>query len=55
VSVIPKSVTFSRIAENFGALNVKLSPSAMVALNALDQGENGRFFQQTWTGVPLFV
>jgi 2,5-diketo-D-gluconate reductase A len=36
--VIPKSVTESRIKENWEALNVKLSDEDIEAINALDNG-----------------
>lgn len=39
---IPKSVTPSRIRENFGALNVRLTPEDLAAIAALDRGEAGR-------------
>lgn len=40
--VIPKSVTESRIIENWGALEVSLSDEDIEAINALDKGEDGR-------------
>ena len=39
---IPKSVTPSRIRENFGALNVRLTPEDLAAIATLDRGEAGR-------------
>ena len=39
---IPKSVTSSRIRENFGAPNVRLTPEDLAAIAALDRGEAGR-------------
>lgn len=39
---IPKSVTPSRIRENFGALNVRLTPEDLAAIAALDRGEAWR-------------
>lgn len=39
---IPKSVTPSRIRENFGAPNVRLTPEDLAAIAALDRGEAGR-------------
>ncbi|MCT1956080.1 MULTISPECIES: aldo/keto reductase [Dermabacter] len=39
---IPKSVTPSRIRENFGALNVRLTPEDLAAIAALNRGEAGR-------------
>ncbi|MFV8403059.1 aldo/keto reductase [Dermabacter hominis] len=39
---IPKSVTPSRIRENFDALNVRLTPEDLAAIAALDRGEAGR-------------
>lgn len=55
VSVIPKSVRAERVAENFGALRVRLDAAEVATLDALDAGERGRFFQQTWMGVPGFA
>ncbi|KRF09383.1 oxidoreductase [Arthrobacter sp. Soil782] len=40
--VIPKSVTESRIIENWGALEVSLSEEDIEAINGLDKGESGR-------------
>ncbi|NJC21202.1 2,5-diketo-D-gluconate reductase A [Arthrobacter pigmenti] len=40
--VIPKSVTESRIIENWGALDVTLTDDDIEAINALDKGEVGR-------------
>jgi 2,5-diketo-D-gluconate reductase A len=40
--VIPKSVTETRIVENWGALDVKLEDEDIDAINALDKGEAGR-------------
>ena len=40
--VIPKSVTESRIIENWGALEVSLSDEDIEAINGLDKGESGR-------------
>jgi 2,5-diketo-D-gluconate reductase A len=40
--VIPKSVTGSRIVENWEALNVALEAEDIEAINALDQGAEGR-------------
>ncbi len=40
--VIPKSVTESRIRENFEALNVTLEDGDVEAINALDKGAEGR-------------
>ncbi|AUI53682.1 aldo/keto reductase [Arthrobacter crystallopoietes] len=40
--VIPKSVTESRIVENWEALNVALEPEDIEAIDALDQGTAGR-------------
>ena len=40
--VIPKSVTESRIIENWGALEVSLSAEDIEAINGLDKGEAGR-------------
>jgi 2,5-diketo-D-gluconate reductase A len=40
--VIPKSVTESRIQENFAALNVTLDAADIEAINALDRGAEGR-------------
>ncbi len=40
--VIPKSVTESRIAENWGALDITLTEEDIEAINALDKGEDGR-------------
>ncbi|WP_323960250.1 aldo/keto reductase [Arthrobacter sp. JZ12] len=40
--VIPKSVTESRIIENWGALDVTLTDEDIQAINALDKGEAGR-------------
>lgn len=40
--VIPKSVTESRIVENWEALNVTLEAEDLEAINALDQGARGR-------------
>ncbi|GAB3543373.1 aldo/keto reductase [Arthrobacter tecti] len=40
--VIPKSVTESRIIENWGALDVALTDDDIEAINALDKGEAGR-------------
>lgn len=39
---IPKSVTPSRIRENFDALHVRLTPEDLAAIAALDRGEAGR-------------
>lgn len=39
---IPKSVTPSRIEENFGALGVTLTDSDIHSVDALDKGEEGR-------------
>ena len=39
---IPKSVTPSRIEENFGAIQLKLSEEDMKSIAALDQGVEGR-------------
>ncbi|MBT8163101.1 MULTISPECIES: aldo/keto reductase [Arthrobacter] len=40
--VIPKSVTESRIQENFAALGVTLDESDIEAINSLDRGSEGR-------------
>lgn len=40
--VIPKSVTESRIIENWGALDVSLTEEDLEAINALDKGDAGR-------------
>ncbi|MFJ5957646.1 aldo/keto reductase [Paenarthrobacter sp. NPDC092416] len=40
--VIPKSVTESRIQENFAALNVTLDAADVEAINGLDRGAEGR-------------
>lgn len=40
--VIPKSVTESRIQENFAALGVKLDDADVEAINGLDRGPEGR-------------
>ncbi|MCD4852754.1 aldo/keto reductase [Arthrobacter sp. AK01] len=40
--VIPKSVTESRIQENFAALNVTLDATDIEAINGLDRGAEGR-------------
>jgi 2,5-diketo-D-gluconate reductase A len=40
--VIPKSVTESRIIENWGALEVSLTEADIEAINGLDKGETGR-------------
>jgi 2,5-diketo-D-gluconate reductase A len=40
--VIPKTVTESRIAENWGSLDVKLTDEDVEAINALDKGDAGR-------------
>lgn len=40
--VIPKSVTESRIQENFAALSVKLDDADVQAINGLDRGAEGR-------------
>ncbi|MGO4589486.1 aldo/keto reductase [Paenarthrobacter sp. 2TAF44] len=40
--VIPKSVTESRIQENFAALDVKLDEADVEAINGLDRGAEGR-------------
>jgi len=40
--VIPKSVTESRIQENFAALGVKLDDADVEAINGLDRGAEGR-------------
>ncbi|MEV7607237.1 aldo/keto reductase [Paenarthrobacter sp. NPDC089322] len=40
--VIPKSVTESRIQENFAALSVKLDDADVEAINGLDRGAEGR-------------
>ncbi len=40
--VIPKSVTESRIIENWGALDVSLTEEDIEAINGLDKGEAGR-------------
>ncbi|MGP0224918.1 aldo/keto reductase [Paenarthrobacter sp. NCHU4564] len=40
--VIPKSVTESRIQENFAALSVKLDDADVQAINGLDRGDEGR-------------
>jgi 2,5-diketo-D-gluconate reductase A len=40
--VIPKSVTESRIKENFAALTVKLDEADVEAINGLDRGAEGR-------------
>lgn len=38
LSVIPKSVRKARLAENFGALKIKLTAADMATLDALDRG-----------------
>ena len=40
--VLPKSVTPSRMKENFELFDFKLEPSDMHTITALDRGENGR-------------
>lgn len=40
-SAIPKSVTPSRIAENFDVFDIELSPAEVAALYALDTGQRG--------------
>lgn len=52
VVVIPKSVTASRIAENFNVFDFKLDEEDMKSINALDVGF--RTFTQDWMGVPCF-
>eukprot|EP00211_Chloroparvula_japonica_P008178 CAMPEP_0119133484 /NCGR_PEP_ID=MMETSP1310-20130426/13398_1 /TAXON_ID=464262 /ORGANISM="Genus nov. species nov., Strain RCC2339" /LENGTH=305 /DNA_ID=CAMNT_0007124177 /DNA_START=84 /DNA_END=1001 /DNA_ORIENTATION=- len=52
VFVIPKSVTPSRIKENFDIFDFELDCEDMKAIAELDC--NGRVFDQEWTGVPVF-
>ncbi len=40
--VFPKSVTPSRMKENFGLFDFGLDPGDMDAISALDRGEDGR-------------
>jgi diketogulonate reductase-like aldo/keto reductase len=52
VIVIPKSVTPSRIQENFNVLDFALEEAEVASVNALNR--NGRMFLQDWHGVPIF-
>lgn len=52
VVTIPKSVTPSRIQENFNVLDFVLDSDDLEALRALECG--GRYFNQEWSGVPAF-
>ena len=53
VVVIPKSVTPSRIAQNFDVFDFKLDADDVEAINGLDR--NHRTFAQDWMGVPVFA
>jgi len=53
VVVIPKSVTPSRIAQNFDVFDFKLDAEDVEAINGLDRGH--RTFAQDWMGVPTFA
>jgi len=53
IIVIPKSVTPSRIEENWNIWDFKLSEEEIKKLNDLDQGL--RYFKQDWFSVPVFT
>ena len=52
--VIPKSVKESRIQENLASVDAKLNDDDMQELAKLEKGEECRYFQQDWTGLPIF-
>ncbi len=52
-SVIPKSVTASRIESNFGATHVHLSPQEMKTLDALDKGQRYVNPSKAW-GIDIY-
>jgi len=51
--VIPKSITPTRIAENFNVFDFKLDTEDMTRIRGLDCGF--RLFAQDWHGVPCFA
>jgi len=53
VVVIPKSVTPSRIEENWNVWDFRLTEEEVKSLDALDQ--NLRYFTQEWFGLPTYT
>ena len=52
VLVIPKSVTLSRIEENFKVFDFELNDEQMKILNAFDKGSEGRLIVPMVNGKP---
>jgi len=52
VVTIPKSTKPERVKENFHVFDFHLTPEEVQALSKMDL--NVRFFDQEWTGVPMF-
>lgn len=52
VVTIPKSVTPARVAQNFDVLDFTLDAEDLAAIAALESG--ARYFNQEWSGVPIF-
>lgn len=50
VAVVPKSMTPTRIKENFDVFNFFFTPNEMKTLNMLDKGQYARSFNYSFLG-----